>query len=84
MVHPKLNIGETIKLTSFFEEIRHNKYYTSECYGDELICEFERHKIAKAVWIALKAKFGDGFTNELIRLTNKFDTYKFKPNAHKK
>lgn len=47
---------------------------------DDLMCEFERHKIAQAVWIALKDKFGGTSTSKLGRLTIKFDTYKLKPN----
>ncbi|XP_028768008.1 tetraketide alpha-pyrone reductase 1-like [Neltuma alba] len=48
--------------------------------ADDIMCEFERHKTAQAMWIALKDKFGGTSTTKLRRLTIKFDTYKLKPN----
>jgi len=48
--------------------------------ADDLMCEFETHRTAQAMWIALKDKFGGTSTTKLRRLTIKFDTYKLKPN----
>ncbi|KAK1561050.1 hypothetical protein Q3G72_033902 [Acer saccharum] len=47
---------------------------------DDLMCGFEEHETAQAMWVALKDKFGGTSTTKLRRLTIKFDTYKKRQN----
>ena len=47
---------------------------------NDLIDEFEEHATARALWDALKLKFGGTFATRLCGLNIKFDFYKMCPN----